>query len=393
MMKLIFVATVMLLGLVMSEELSYEFSRVRKRQNADSFEQCTPVKFLMGQLGVVNVIAFLDNSWPYSHKQASMLKLLKDRLERSGLPEALFFVITSNSPENPFEDISEEEIEREAWDGVAPEEAMELSSGLFPPEPLEKTLSPDIFLVEDSEELGIWKELHGSRDQILVIDRCGKLAYQVIVPWSILHFPYVKAAILSTHKDDPCGPCDAYATVVELENTLAGVTDVNTETVTISPELIPENVFPPEEVVEELVLPSLRIIMHAPHYHPGSEKLNEYVVLNADKAVYHGHLEEETSEMTIKPSELASLVFESDESPGLYGEVADFWRDGGEEKIDEIVSSGDGGSGIIPPAPGDLMDEAVTSVAEFTVEEEASRSRLIAHYSKLLPWIYYILDE
>lgn len=36
---------------------------------------------------------------------------------------------------------------------------------------------------------------------------CGKITYQIIVPWSILYFPYVKAAILSTYKDDPCGPC------------------------------------------------------------------------------------------------------------------------------------------------------------------------------------------
>lgn len=28
------------------------------------------------------------------------------------------------------------------------------------------------------------------------------------MPWSILQYPYVKAAILSTHKDDPCGSCN-----------------------------------------------------------------------------------------------------------------------------------------------------------------------------------------
>jgi len=41
--------------------------------------------------------------------------------------------------------------------------------------------------------------------------RCGKLTYHVIVPWSILFFPYVKAAILSTYKEDPCGGCDVSA--------------------------------------------------------------------------------------------------------------------------------------------------------------------------------------
>lgn len=32
-----------------------------------------------------------------------------------------------------------------------------------------------------------------------------------MVPWSILYFPYVKAAILSTHQEDPCGGCDVSA--------------------------------------------------------------------------------------------------------------------------------------------------------------------------------------
>lgn len=41
--------------------------------------------------------------------------------------------------------------------------------------------------------------------------RCGKLTYHVIVPWSILFFPYVKAAILSTYEEDPCNGCDVSA--------------------------------------------------------------------------------------------------------------------------------------------------------------------------------------
>ena len=46
--------------------------------------------------------------------------------------------------------------------------------------------------------------------------RCGRLAYQVISPWSLLTYPYVKAAILSTYNDDPCGPCTVTLTVSKI---------------------------------------------------------------------------------------------------------------------------------------------------------------------------------
>ncbi|XP_017761710.1 PREDICTED: uncharacterized protein LOC108551876 [Eufriesea mexicana] len=68
-----------------------------------------------------------------------------------------------------------------------------------------------IIFLQDSSELGIWKSFRASRNEVVIIDRCGKLTYQIIVPWSILYFPYVKAAILSTYKEDPCGPCYEYS--------------------------------------------------------------------------------------------------------------------------------------------------------------------------------------
>lgn len=346
--------------------------------------------------------------------------MLKDRLERSGLPEALFFVITSSaSPSSDLEKTAEDEIEREAWQGVAPVEAMELSSGLLPVESLDKVISPDIFVIEDTDELGIWKELRGSRDQVLVIDRCGKLAYQVIVPWSILHFPYVKAAILSTISGDPCGPCDAYADVVELNNPtndLELTTEINTATNFPDYSLVSQDNNKNEDENNAAELPSLRIIMHAPHYHVNSDpdKNHEYLVMELDKPDYHGHLDVATYETADPNNEsknsaekmaktwLHSIAFGNDESPGLYGEVADYWRDGGEAvKIEQVVFSGDGGTeqeAISVTPPGDFTDftdstETVTSFVHVTVEEEASRSRLIAHYSRLLPWIYYILDK
>lgn len=53
------------------KRLSRDFSDLRKDVD-DDLEQCSSVNFIMGQLGVVNVLAFLDSSWPFSYRQASM---------------------------------------------------------------------------------------------------------------------------------------------------------------------------------------------------------------------------------------------------------------------------------------------------------------------------------
>ncbi|XP_071450220.1 uncharacterized protein [Hetaerina americana] len=54
----------------------------------------------------------------------------------------------------------------------------------------------------------IWDKMGAVKDDILVFDRCGRLTFHVIMPWSMLTYPYVKAALLSTFHDEPCGPCN-----------------------------------------------------------------------------------------------------------------------------------------------------------------------------------------
>lgn len=41
-----------------------------------------------------------------------------------------------------------------------------------------------------------------------VFDQCTRLAYIIYYPWSSIQRPYVKASILSTIYDAPCGECD-----------------------------------------------------------------------------------------------------------------------------------------------------------------------------------------
>ncbi|XP_043278476.1 uncharacterized protein [Venturia canescens] len=213
-----------------SEETASSEERfgVVKREDSTRvyLEQCSIVKFQNARRGSVSVLAFLDASWPYSHRQALMLEMLRSRLRKSGLTDILFFVVNV-SPYFPRKiDTAKDDIEREVWLEVSPDEIEGFSRINKTFDSLASSIDSGIELIQDDEELGIWKDLGGSRDQVLVIDRCGKLTYQVIVPWSILHFPYVKAAILSTYNEHPCGLCEKMENLEEPSSTVGSVTTI-----------------------------------------------------------------------------------------------------------------------------------------------------------------------
>uniref|UniRef100_A0A1Q3FPN9 Putative conserved secreted protein n=1 Tax=Culex tarsalis TaxID=7177 RepID=A0A1Q3FPN9_CULTA len=44
--------------------------------------------------------------------------------------------------------------------------------------------------------------------QVYVLDRCSRIAYIIEPPWSLIQYSYVKAAVLSTLYDRPCGECE-----------------------------------------------------------------------------------------------------------------------------------------------------------------------------------------
>ncbi|CAD1478961.1 unnamed protein product [Heterotrigona itama] len=184
------------------------------RENGGYIEQCRATNLRKEQLGQVNVFAFLDPSWYYSYRQAIMLASLKNRLEKSGFSNIFFFMVTP--PSDLLEDSTENNIEIKAWREIS-KNTQEFEYSLDSVETLfgdMKKKKKGIILLEDTSELGIWKSFHASKDEVVIIDRCGKVTYQIIVPWSILHFPYVKAAILSTYKEDPCGPCYGQSSTV-----------------------------------------------------------------------------------------------------------------------------------------------------------------------------------
>lgn len=61
-----------------------------------------------------------------------------------------------------------------------------------------------IVISDPSQSTDLQKLISGAT---YVIDPCGRLAYIIYFPWSSIQNPFVKAAILSTIYDAPCGPC------------------------------------------------------------------------------------------------------------------------------------------------------------------------------------------
>lgn len=64
-----------------------------------------------------------------------------------------------------------------------------------------------------------------------IVDQCGRLAYIVVPPWSSAQHPYVKAALMSTIIDLPCGcPSDEFAShLVDSSLTTEGQTEFSFE--------------------------------------------------------------------------------------------------------------------------------------------------------------------
>ncbi|NXX54023.1 SELPB protein, partial [Scopus umbretta] len=83
----------------------------------------------------------------------------------------------------------------------------------------------------EPEDPDVWQVLGGDKDDFLVYDRCGRLAFHIQLPYSFLHFPYVESAIRFTHNKDFCGNCSLYPTTTQEANSTMEVP------VTLSPLL------------------------------------------------------------------------------------------------------------------------------------------------------------
>ncbi|NXG75006.1 SELPB protein, partial [Baryphthengus martii] len=85
----------------------------------------------------------------------------------------------------------------------------------------------------EPEEPDVWQILGGDKDDFLIYDRCGRLAFHIQLPYSFLHFPYVESAIRFTHSKDFCGNCSFYPNSTQETN--------STTEVPVTPSPLPEH--------------------------------------------------------------------------------------------------------------------------------------------------------
>lgn len=60
---------------------------------------------------------------------------------------------------------------------------------------------------QEENQTDVWTLLDGKKDDFLVYDRCGRLVYQIGLPFSFLSFPYVEEAIKIAYCENKCGNC------------------------------------------------------------------------------------------------------------------------------------------------------------------------------------------
>ncbi|KAG8194047.1 hypothetical protein JTE90_028389 [Oedothorax gibbosus] len=100
---------------------------------------------------------------------------------------------------------------------------------------------------QDTKENNVWGLLEGGKDDIYVYDRCGRLAYYIPFPLSIMNHQegdLVTSAILATYYRSPCGTtCDKNSSTLEDFLNKAAVeespVDSTTEEAVVTTELSP----------------------------------------------------------------------------------------------------------------------------------------------------------
>lgn len=69
-----------------------------------------------------------------------------------------------------------------------------------------ETVADDLDIIHETEDAQ--HVLGMGNNQAYIFDQCRRLTYIIVPPWSHIQFPYVKAAILSSIYDAPCGECE-----------------------------------------------------------------------------------------------------------------------------------------------------------------------------------------
>uniref|UniRef100_A0A8C5TT89 Selenoprotein P N-terminal domain-containing protein n=1 Tax=Malurus cyaneus samueli TaxID=2593467 RepID=A0A8C5TT89_9PASS len=185
------VATWLGLGLASASEEAANSSRICQEAPAWTINGSSPME---GAAGQVTVVALLKQSPPARGRRAALprhplpaprphsLGGLRERLARQGTADVRYMIVNEKAP---LSRAMLPELQRHAPPGVP----------VFQPE---------------QEDPDVWQVLGGDKDDFLVYDRCGRLAFHIQLPFSFLHFPYVESAIRSSLVKDFCGNCSLY---------------------------------------------------------------------------------------------------------------------------------------------------------------------------------------
>uniref|UniRef100_A0A493SST1 Selenoprotein P N-terminal domain-containing protein n=1 Tax=Anas platyrhynchos platyrhynchos TaxID=8840 RepID=A0A493SST1_ANAPP len=172
-MGLLVLALASWLGLALASEGATNGSRLCQEAPAWQINGSSPMAEAAGQ---VTVVALLKP------RHFGCLGGLRQRLSRQGMADVRYMIVNEQAP---LSRAMFGELQRQAPPGVP----------VFQQQPQE----PDV-----------WQLLGGDKDDFLVYDRCGRLAFHIQLPYSFLHFPYVESAIRFTHSKDYCGNCSLY---------------------------------------------------------------------------------------------------------------------------------------------------------------------------------------
>uniref|UniRef100_A0A8C4V372 Selenoprotein P N-terminal domain-containing protein n=1 Tax=Falco tinnunculus TaxID=100819 RepID=A0A8C4V372_FALTI len=182
-MALLVLALAAWLGLASASEGETNSSRLCQEAPAWSINGLSPMAGVAGRVTVVALLKATPTAAPPSwHLLPRRLGGLRERLARQGTVDVRYMIINEKAP---LSHAMFGELERQAPPGVP----------VFQPEP---------------EDPDVWQVLGGDKDDFLIYDRCGRLAFHIQLPYSFLHFPYVESAIRFTHSKDFCGNCSLY---------------------------------------------------------------------------------------------------------------------------------------------------------------------------------------
>jgi hypothetical protein len=149
--------------------------------------QRAPTSWIPGVVGGdVRLVALMNASWALSHWQSIQIRTLLKSFEPVNMNGISAVIINSADGEPSLDYLSQS--------------------------------ADDIPILQDNENFSLWQHLNGKTDDILIFDRCHRLAFYLPYPLSLLNQPYVRSAILATYFESPCGACDSLLPQQETSN-------------------------------------------------------------------------------------------------------------------------------------------------------------------------------